>query len=339
MKPLARYAALSGYVEACRSAEIEPAPLMRAVGLDPASLGQQDRWISAAAVARLLEHSAAASGCADFGLRLAEHRRFSNLGPLSLVLREEPDVRKALRILQRYEHTYNEALRMRMTDANGVTTIRIDAELGEPVETRHFVELAMAVLHTILRRFLGTGWRPVAVCFTHSAPTGIDTHLRRFGPVIEFDHDFNGIVLETTDLQTPKRMADPHMRSYAQQVLDTLPSPQDITITYRVRQTIELLLPTGRCTSEHVARSLGLSRRALHRQLASSGETFSTLLTATRADLAGRMVMNPRHSLTDIADLLGFSALSNFSRWFHGHFGCSPTQWRSRPQTEPRPGP
>jgi AraC-like DNA-binding protein len=68
----------------------------------------------------------------------------------------------------------------------------------------------------------------------------------------------------------------------------------------------------------------------VHRRLAESGESFSTVLDSTRAELAERMVANPRLSLTEIADVLAFSAPSNFSRWFRGHFGVSPSRWREQ---------
>jgi len=60
--------------------------MVRDAGLDPAGLDAQDRWAPAAAIADLLERAAAASGREDLGIRLAELRRFSNLGPLSLVV-------------------------------------------------------------------------------------------------------------------------------------------------------------------------------------------------------------------------------------------------------------
>ncbi|MFC9557655.1 AraC family transcriptional regulator [Rhodococcus sp. NPDC056960] len=330
MKPLARYASLNGYVELCRSLDVDPVPLMRAVGLDPIGLGVQDRWIPAASIARLLDRTAAASGYADFGARLAERRQFSNLGPLSLVVREEPDVRSALRVLTRYEHTYNEALRTRMSESNGLVTLRVDLDVGEAVETRQSIELAVGVLHRLLRGFLGGGWKPLAVCFPHSAPSDAATHRRLFGPALNFDHEFAGVVIESGDLNAPNKMSDPLLRPYTQQLLDSWEPSDDVTIVSRVRELIELLLPTGRCSVEQVARSLGVDRRTVHRRLAESGESFSTVLDATRVELAERMVANPRLSLTEIADMLSFSAPSNFSRWFSGRFGCSPSRWRAQ---------
>ncbi|WP_010595148.1 helix-turn-helix domain-containing protein, partial [Rhodococcus sp. P14] len=79
------------------------------------------------------------------------------------------------------------------------------------------------------------------------------------------------------------------------------------------------------------------ARRTVHRRLADEGETFSSVLDATRADLATRMVGSGRHSLTEVSDLLSFSAPSNFSRWFRNRFGCSPSRWRAEEGGRPEP--
>ncbi|MBP2328733.1 AraC-like DNA-binding protein [Kibdelosporangium banguiense] len=329
MKTLARYAALNSYVEVSQSVGIDPARLMRGVGLDPADLGLPDRWIPAVAIARLLEQSAATSGHQDFGLRLAERRRLANLGPLSLVIREESDLRSALGMLIRHENMYNEALRMRMSVMNGLATVRIGFEFGESAQTRQATELAVGVLHRLLRDFLGTLWQPVTVCFTHPPPADASTHRKFFGPAVKFEHEFNGIVFYASDLDTPNKMADPQLRTYAQQFLDSLEPSKETTTLNRVRELVELLLPSGRCSVEQIARSLGVDRRTVHRHLADANETFSSVLNSIRTELAEHMVSNRRYSLTEIATLLSFSSSSNFSRWFRGRFGCSPSQWRA----------
>lgn len=329
MKPLARYAALNGYADLSRSLGLDPSDLLRRCGLDPAGLGMPDRWVPAVAVATLLELSARESNHADFGLRLAELRRFSNLGPVSLVVREEPDVRSTLRILSRYEHMYNESLRTRLTESGGTATIRVDLDLGEPAESRQAIELAVAVLHRLLSGFLGSGWRPLAVCFAHHPPADIATHRRMFGTAVTFDHEFHGLVFSAADLSTPNRMADPGLHQYAHQLLESLEPSRVGTVPDRVRELIEVLLPTGRCSIEQVARSLGVDRRTVHRRLAAYDLTFSLLLDETRSALAERMLAGGRYTLTEISELLSFSAPSNFTRWFRGRYGCSPSNWRS----------
>ncbi|MFF8913309.1 AraC family transcriptional regulator ligand-binding domain-containing protein [Streptomyces sp. NPDC015032] len=329
MKPLVRNAALNGYVELSQSLGIDPKALMKSVGLDPVGLAVQDRWISGVAVTQLLELSAVASHREDFGLLLAERRRFANLGPISLVIREEPDVRSALGLLIRHDYMCNEMLRSRLVEANGLTTLKVGLELGEAMAARQATELAVGAFHGVLRTFLGARWQPVSVCFTHSAPEDLGTHRNIFGPVAEFDREFTGIVFCASDLNTPNAMSDPLLRNYARQYFDSIAVSRDTTVPDRVRELIEVLLPSGRCSIEQVASSLGVDRRTVHRYLAASGETFSSLLNATRTELAEQLVANPRRSLTEISGLLGFSGPSGFSRWFREQFGSSPREWRS----------
>ncbi|MGW2826582.1 AraC family transcriptional regulator [Streptomyces sp. NPDC001443] len=338
MKPLVRNATLSGYVELSQSLGIDPRGLMRQAGLDPAGLAVQDRWISGTAVILLLELSATAARREDFGLLLAERRRFSNLGPISLVIREEPDVRSAVELLVRHEYMYNEMLHNRLSESSGLATLKVGLEVGEAMATRQATELAVGAFHQVLRNFLGTRWQALSVCFTHAAPADLGTHRRIFGTTVEFNREFNGIIFYGNDLNVPNPMSDPLLRTYARQYFESIAVSRDTTVLDRVRDLIEVLLPTGRCSIEQVACSLGVDRRTVHRHLAASGETFSSLLNTTRAQLAEHLVANPRRSLTEISGLLGFSAPSAFSRWFRERFGCSARDWRAQRSGQGRPG-
>ncbi|MFJ2582251.1 AraC family transcriptional regulator [Kitasatospora aureofaciens] len=329
MRPLVRTAALNGYVELSRSLGIDPQALLQRVGLDAGALAVQDRWIPAAAVVQLLELSAAAARCDDFGLRMSELRRFSNLGPISLVVREEPTVRSALGLLLRHEHMYNEAMHARLAERNGLATLEVELDPGEAMEQRQALELAVGAFHRVLLGFLGSRWQPLTVCFTHAALASAGAHRRVFGSAVEFGREFNGIVFYAGDLESPNAMSDPLLRTYAQQYFKAIAVPRDSEVLDRVRELIEALLPTGRCSVEQIARSLGVDRRTVHRHLAQSGETFSSLLNQIRVQLAEQLVANPRRSLTEISELLGFSAPSAFSRWFRGQFGFSAKDWRS----------
>jgi AraC-like DNA-binding protein len=330
MSATLRYAALSGFVEVSQSLGLDPDALMRTVDLDPAGLATPEQWIPAAPAVRLLELSARACGRDDIGLRLAEHRRPSTLGPLSLVLRDEPTLRSALDLLIRYEHSYNEALRIRLSEVNGLATLRLWFELGEPTPSRQAEELAVAALYGILREFLGSSWQPLSVCFTHAAPREVDTHIRLLGPRLQFGHAFTGLVLYARDLDAPNAAGDPQTRARAEEVLRSLPTPAGATRSGRVRDLVEVLLPTGRCSVDEVARALGVDRRTLHRHLAANGETFTAIVDRTRAGLAERYLSTDRYRLNEVSELLGFAAPSAFSRWFREQFGDSPRQWRRR---------
>ena len=136
MRPGVRTATLDGYLGLARSAGLDPARILTNAGIAVADLAVPDKWVPAAAVSRVLERSANESGLEDFGLRLAGLRRLATLGPLSVVLSQEPDLRSALGLLCRYEHSYNEALRMRLDEDGDLATMRLWFEFGEPAPTR-----------------------------------------------------------------------------------------------------------------------------------------------------------------------------------------------------------
>jgi AraC-like DNA-binding protein len=98
-----------------------------------------------------------------------------------------------------------------------------------------------------------------------------------------------------------------------------------------VRQTASVLadiLPRGAPGRAEVAERLTLSERTLHRRLASSGRTFRELLDETRHKLAVEYLAEGRHSLLEIAFLLGFTDPSNFARAFRRWKGKGPKEFR-----------
>src|SRR3712207_4988147 len=136
---------------------------MGQVGLDIADLAVPDRWIPAAPAARLLDLSAQQSHCPDFGLRMAAFRGLGTLGPLSVVLRDEPDLRSAVDLLVKYERVYNEALHLRLQEENGdPAMIEVWLEFGEPAPHDQALDLVMAALVGIVRALVGSDWEPLS---------------------------------------------------------------------------------------------------------------------------------------------------------------------------------
>ena len=336
VRPAARVATLHGYLELTRSLGLDPEELLSAVRLRPADLADPDAWVPAAAVGRLLELTAERSGREDVGLLLAQERRLSTWGRLSVVLREEPDLRSALQLLIRYEHSLNDVIRLDLAETRQGATVTVWFQVGEPVPVRQAHELAVGALVGLVRMLRDPSWQPQAVCLEHPAPTGPTQHRALLGPAVLFDQTFTGLVLAPGELDSRNTLAvvdDPQLRTYARQLLQALPEPQAPDMLQRVRELVQALLPVGRCTMARVARSLGTTPRTLHRHLAAEGQSFAEIVDATRAGLAERYLASDRHSLTDIAYLLGFAAPSAFSRWFRRRFGCSPTEWRAAART------
>lgn len=335
MDRFVRWAALIGFPELARTLGLDPERLLASVGLDIRDSADQDSWIPAAPVALVLERAAAESGCEDFAVRLNGYRRFSGLGPIGLVLREEPDVRSALEILIRYQRAYNGAIDLRLVEDDDVATMRVWVEFGRPVPVRQSLDLTAGTLLSTMRALLRPGWEPQVVCFSHPAPADLTAFHKVFGASLRFDHDVTGVVFPASDLDAATVTADPGFRPYARQLLRSLPAPPATTTADEVGSLVEFLLPLGRCSMTAVSRELGVQSRTLHRRLAAEGQSFSAIVHATRARLVAHHLAGERYSLTEISGLLGFATPSAFSTWFRQSFGTSASQWRARARTLP----
>lgn len=332
-----RSASLMGYLDLAQSLGLDAHAMMRRVGLPPRCLDDPETPIAADAVRELLELSAHATGVEDFALRLAARRSFSNLGPISLVLKEEPTVRQALDTLCRYLRLLNASLITRIEEADGTVTIREELLGRHSSSTRQSMELAVGVMFRILRELAGPNWKPMRVCFAHRPPRDLTGHRAFFGPCVDFNRDFNGIVCSAADLQAPQPQTNHGMARFARQYLDQALSRQQRSAGDTVRQLIAALLPGGRCTAQQVAQHMGVDRRTIHRHLAAEGASFSMLLDEMRSELVTRQIRDSDLPLAEVAGLLGFSAPSAFGHWFRTAFGCSATQWRRTAQGAPRP--
>ena len=330
MTALIRSASLTNYVELARASGLDAYQLLAEVDLPRDCLHEPDLKVPADAVRRLLELSAQRSGIETFGLRLAESRRPSNLGALALAWREEPTLRGALDALARFGRLHNEAMFLKIEEAGPVVVLREELIVGRGAPVRQSTELVIGVLFRLLRVFLGPTWAPRRVCFAHAAPRDRSVHQRVFGArVVEFGHDFNGIVCSRADLDAPNPGADPVMARYARQLLEDGLKRGGAGIADEVRQLVFVLLPSGHCSIELVAQHLGVDRRTVHRQLAREHETYSGIIDAARSELAARYLEDDARPLSSVAALLGFTSPGSFSRWHLRAFGASPSARRA----------
>lgn len=327
MTPLVRSACLTNYVPLAESAGLNAHALLSVAGIDRAYLENPDLKISAPAFSRLLEASARASGWRDFGLRLAETRQISVLGSLALVVREQTTGRKALEALFRHMSLHNDSVREWIEEEAGLAIIQVALIGRGQTPLRQSTELVVGVLHRLMRQLMPHGWQARTVCFVHSAPPDLRTHRRVFGNRIEFDAPFTGIVCRSADLDVP-RQADPMLELYARQYLHSVSVLPARTTADKVRQLALTLMPSGNCTLDQIAGSMGVDVRTVRRRLRNEQESFTLLLEALRRDLVPRYLDMPGRQLSEVAGLLGFSSLSAFSRWFREQFGCSVTAWR-----------
>ncbi len=324
--PTVRAAALTGFGALARSYGLDPAALLREAGLPTDPERDPDRRLAASRINRLFEQAAELAGTEDFGLRLAELRGFSNLGPVTLLARDEPDIRSALGIFISYLPLHNEALTIDLVEEGGLAILGCTiASDGPRIQA---TDVAVAMLHRILRQLLGLGWHAQGIYLERPRPVRLGQFERSFSGRVHFAQDFSGIVFDPADLDRPNLLAEAALRPYTAQLLAGLPGLADLPLAERVRRLLRAMLAGRRCTAPLVADRLGLSRRTMERRLAAEGASFHALLDEVRGDLARGQLTGTTRSNAEIAELLGFASSAAFTAWFAGRHGLPPQAWR-----------
>lgn len=313
------------------SAPERPAELLASIGLgadvDPTRAAQEK--VSAEDYYDFLERAALPD---DHGLpyRYAAELRPDDFSALGLGLKTAETLRDSLRRLVRYILLLSDTLEYELLDEPGdVTTLTLVRPAGRR-GARLANECALAAVVGMLREAAGRRVVPRAVSFAHPRPASIAEAHSWFGCPVTYDARRNALELDAATLAVRGRLADRGLSAFLLAHLEELRSRQEErSLVDSVHATVTDLLPDGPPTKAVIARRLGLSERTLHRRLAAEGETFQSLTTRARRDAAEALLADSRHSLAEVAFLVGFSDQSSFQRAFKGWTGQTPRTFRS----------
>lgn len=318
MAHLTRSAGLSGFSVLVKSHGLDPAELAEQARLPVLALSQPDLLVAASSVAALLDLAAERTGLEDFGLRLADQRRMSNMGPMALLASMQPTLRDMLAVICRYQSLNIGPLSLVVEEAADVAILRGNMDLPERLSSRHVAELIFGGLCRYIQSTMKTHWRPRSVMFRHLPPQGPTIHRDLFRCAAVFRADFDGLVMARADLDVAFDAPDPVLLRYLQEHIDQLIRGQARSVHEQVGEVIVALLPTGQCSADTVAAHLGMTRRTLHRRLGEEGINFRQLVEEKRGALiAGYLGGKRKHS--EIAELVGLHSASGLSHWMRRH--------------------
>jgi len=275
----------------------------------------------------------AASRIADpaFGLRAVRCWHPSNLGVLGHAWLTCSTLRSGLERIARHGRLLGEKVSLRVSDAPGGLKLTVDSGRADPIVGPIMVDLTMAMLIDLCRINSGASLRPLQVQLKRSAPDGERAHAAFYGCPVRFSAPDDSFTLSATDADEPlptsnRQLAATMDRLIAEQIAHLDKS----NVVARCKASLLEQLSSGELSEVEMAQHLHMSRRTLQRKLAEAETTYQKLIDDTRRDLAVRYIEDPRHSITDITFMLGFSQQSAFTRAFKRWTGVPPTDYRAR---------
>ena len=106
-------------------------------------------------------------------------------------------------------------------------------------------------------------------------------------------------------------------------------SPPRVLIS-SVRESLLPYLERSDLTVAQAASIYGHSEHNLRRWLHDSGTSLSREIAQLRREKACQLLSTSTDSIAEVAELLGFSSPSVFSRWFKKQTGTGPREYRTQ---------
>jgi AraC-like DNA-binding protein len=322
---------VKGVTDMFASQGLDVARLFADAGLDPARLDQTGARFQAEEISKLWELAVEASGNPSLGMDPDLAARFVNFDVVGYVMLASPSLRAGLESLAHYLALISDAATFAL-ERDGANCWLVLGHIGNtrPVP-RQRQEYGMLALFTLCRWLTRREIKALAVEFIFPEPVDRRPYTQAFDCPIRFDQAATRLLLACADLDAPVPSRDASMLALHTGVLDArLHSLGSDKVSLRVTEEILRRLHQGEPRRDDIARSLAMADRTLQRRLQEEGTAFQNLLDGARQDLARKYLAEDRHSLGQVADLLGFVDQSNFFRACKRWFGLPPGKYRSQ---------
>mgnify|MGYP000542515280 CR=1 FL=1 len=318
--------ALSDYLlsQGCPQQDIETKTALPLNKLD-----QPDFRVPLSSFQALWELTEAFTQDPAIGLHIGESPNIDDMGVVGHIFFNNATLKEALVQFERLYKLVNAGMRVEFNTDDTLAYLNYICESPE-YYSRANMDRTMAISITRARSLIQSALKVEYVSFAHPEPEYAEEYQRIFQCPIKFNQPYCSIAFNKKLLtfELPKR--NPYLHKVLTRHVESLLNkirPKK-RLSDQVKKIVSKQLAKGEVDAETVASKLHMSRHTLYRKLKSEGHVFQELIESVRKEKAIRYLKEKRHSLSEIAFLLGFSELSAFSRAFKRWTGSSPANYK-----------
>lgn len=297
--------------------------LMRACGLDPGHIDPEKHIPLEQVLALVAAIDAQARPGWHIGpalsLEAAHH------GPVGIAVGSAPTLGRALDALVRFEPLRFSvaALHCRLDDNFWRARVLPLIDPEGPWEL--LLEIHLLSLAGLLERLLGAHSRWLSLQMPALYRPWRSLLTTRLGSRLRFRGRHYELQLPADSLKLPSRLASADIHGDALARCEQLLGRQAETDSIAAQVRSRLLTAGSNLPGiEQMARELCCSSRTLTRRLGAAGTSYRQLVDNTRRVLAADLLRCSDHTISDIADQLGYRDPANFGRACRRWFGRSP---------------
>lgn len=299
--------------------------------IEGALQGQTNVTISRDEFAELLNRIDQLSDKPLQGHEIARYITAAHLGVLGYVLLACPNLGAALMRLERYAKLVDRGFFMQVGMSGDILNISWPLPPDETYKPL-FAEVGVGVFVEFARNLTGVNQSVEAVYFMHDSIGDPQQYREFYGVMPHFGHAKVGLDIKASNLGLPLRQPDENLLSIleqqAQLALKEIPSDDQFLL--KVHSVIISMSQHGLPTLEDVASQLNISGRTLQRRLTDHGYGFKDLIERSQLTLAEQFLKDERLQLIDVAQLLGYSDQSAFTRAFKRWTKSTPRAYREK---------
>jgi AraC-like DNA-binding protein len=306
--------------------------LVRQADLTPREIKNKDIRLGVPNQIKFVDLVANATGDTLLGFRLAYSYELREIGLLYYVAASAETLLGSLLRVARYSDIANDGFDLKVIKGN-LLRVRVHYSGIARHSDVHQIEFWMVSLVRICQTLIGPNFKPTEIRIMHDRREHAPEMEKLLGCTVETGADVDEIVFSGKSAEYPIVTADPYLNRlcvrFCEETLARL-RKKTSPLKVSVENAIAALLPHGEMHFDAVAARLGMSRRTMARRLASEGHSFSKILVGVRSALARRYLAESDMSISEIAWLLGYSEVANFTHAFHRWTGTNPRTERAK---------
>ena len=279
---------------------------------------------------RMLARASEQSGHTQLGLDMANASSGPSYSIFGSLFLYAPTVRDALLALCKYFPAVQTGTMVELGQTSGIA--RLVYNIQDPLVGDRIQDAAYTLgkMHRSLARSAGQSWALDQVTLAAPAPRAQEPYRRFFQAPVSFDAASTALHFSARLLDC--RIATAHNERYGQFCahLERLMVGQDDAdqLEDALRAWVADASRWGDATLERAAADFGVTPRTMQRRLKAQSISFQPLLARVRMEEAQRTLAESQLPVTHIAEQLGFSETSAFTRAFRSYTQQSPRAFR-----------
>lgn len=281
----------------------------------------------------LLENIADRTGTPFLGAELAQSFRSADLGPFNAMLTSSETLRQALECFVRFYSSWQTGTDVEISQEKDLTTISYRVRREDIWPRSQDSEYFVSSIVSLIRSLGISSWSPTSVGLEHTLGPR-DCRLKEiFRCPVEGCQATNFVTIRSQHLDKVLLRNNEEQKQARLRLEDHLfdllkPSTAEIKgLVARTEKLVSWRMGRSSIEIDEIAAELGHTGRTLRRRLATLGTSYRDIVQEQRSFKARRILDYGEASMTQLAEMLGYSDSAVFSRAFKQWTGVAPQNY------------